>query len=158
MHPDYSAAFSAMSRMRAGLGPGMFVAPALPVDKTYQLYELWCYIGLLAAVAERFPQSRSKIADILRGCEAPDLLGVKLARGGETEIQLDDQCYLTYQRRIGPQTSFDGAKTLVVDVIPDLCLSHRSQDGACDGLVILDPKYRTGQSLIDGVRDMHVYR
>ncbi len=43
----------------------------------------------------------------------------------------------------------DGAKTLVVDVIPDLCLSRCSPSGVCQGLVMLDPKYRSGPSVMD---------
>lgn len=40
MHPDYAAAFSAMTRMRAGLGAAGLARPNVPVDRTYQLYEL----------------------------------------------------------------------------------------------------------------------
>lgn len=158
LHPQYATAFSAMSRMRAGLSTARFIAPAVPIDRTYQLYELWCYVGLLSAVSQRFPISRKMIADILKACVSPNLLGFTLSRGNDTEIPLDDYRQLTYQRRISTTPSKDGARTLVVDAIPDVCISRRSTTGICEALVILDPKYRSGASLKDGIRDMHVYR
>ena len=158
MNPDYAAAFSAMSRMRAGLGTGTAEAPAVPVDRTYQLYELWCYVGFLAAVADRFPDSRAKISEVLRGCRSPNYLGTALARGEVGDIVLNSNLTLSYQRRIAPKPSSDGARTLLIEVVPDISISRRSPDGVCEGIVVLDPKYRAGASLLDGIRDMHVYR
>lgn len=158
MNPDYAAAFSAMSRMRSGMGTGTAAAPAVPMDRTYQLYELWCYVGILAAAAEKFPASRAKVADILQGFPSPRHLGIALARGEVAEITLDSYLSLTYQRRITPNPSPDGARTLIVEVVPDISIVKRSPAGICEGLVVLDPKYRAGASLLDGLRDMHVYR
>jgi hypothetical protein len=158
MHPDYAAAFTAMSRMRAGLGTGTAAAPSLPIDRTYSLYELWCYVGLLAAAVERFPGARQNVAEILRGFPSPRGLGVALARGGLSEIPLTSELRLTYQRRIGPNPSSDGARTLLVEAIPDVAISRVTPGGTCIGLVVLDPKYRAGASLLEGLRDMHVYR
>jgi hypothetical protein len=158
MQPNYAAAFVKMSRIRSGLGSGAFVPANISLDRTYQLYELWCYVGILLAVAERFPASRECIATILRGCDAPNQLGVLLARGNSAEVTLDDKFQLTYQRRISTKLSTDGVKSTAVDVIPDICISRRSASGMCEGLIVLDPKYRTGISLLDGIRDMHVYR
>lgn len=158
MNPDYAAAFSAMSRMRSGLGTGTTAAPDVPVDRTYQLYELWCYVGILSAAAERFPASRDKVADVLRGYQSPSHLGIALSRGDVAEISLDSHLSLSYQRRITPNSSPDGARTLLVEVVPDISIARRSAAGVCDGLVVLDPKYRAGGSLLDGLRDMHVYR
>ncbi len=158
MNPDYAAAFSAMSRMRSGLGTGTTAAPAVPVDRTYQLYELWCYVGILSAAAERFPASRAKVADILRGYQLPNHLGIALSRGEVAEITLEAHLSLTYQRRITPNPSADGARTLLVEVVPDISFARRSPACICEGLVVLGPKYRAGTSLLDGLRDMHVYR
>lgn len=158
MNPDYALAFSAMSRMRSGLGVGSGAAPSLPLDRTYQLYELWCYVGILAAAAEHFPASRPNVAALLRGIPSPSHLGIALSKGDASEIQLNSRLTLTYQRRISLKPSADGAKTLLIDVIPDITITKRSLSGVCEGLVVLDPKYRVGASLLDGLRDMHVYR
>jgi hypothetical protein len=157
-HPDYASAFSAMSRMRSGLGMGVAAVPSLPLDRTYELYELWCYVGLLASIAERFPASRPKVAEILRGCHAPSGLGIALLSGKAHEIPLSPHLRIGYQRRFGPLPSVDGARTLLLEVVPDITVAYFRDNGLCQGLVVFDPKYRANQSLLDGLRDMHVYR
>jgi hypothetical protein len=147
-----------MARMRAGLGMGIAATPALSLDRTYELYELWCYVGILAVVAERFPASRPKVAEILRGCPTASGLGIALAAGTANEIPLCAGVRIAYQRRFSSKASPDGARTLLLEVIPDVTISRTTDDGACSGLVVLDPKYRASQSLLDGLRDMHVYR
>lgn len=158
MHPDYASAFSAMVRMKAGLGTGSAVAPSIPIDKTYVLYEIWCYVGLLLAVAEAFPEAHPHVCKLLRGCQAPNDLGTVLAGGTDSEISLGGGLTLTYQRRFGPIPANDGSRALVVEAIPDITLARTDSHGQCKRLVILDPKYRTDRALADGLRDMHVYR
>jgi len=158
MHPDYASAFSAMTRMKSGLGGGGPVTPAVPIDRTYALYEIWCYVGLLHAAAERFPSCLPSVAHLLKGCAALDVLGTVLAQGNDAQLSLGDGLTLTYQRRFGPTPSADGSKTLLIEAIPDITLARNDDAGRCKGLVIFDPKYRAGASLMDGIRDLHVYR
>jgi hypothetical protein len=158
LHPDYAAAFAAMTRMRTGLGPAATALPNVPVDRTYRLYELWCYVGLLAAAAAAFPTARPRVADILRGCITPGALGTMLAQGHAGAIRLEEDLVLTYQHRISPTPLSDGARTPLVEAIPDVVLSRTGPDGRCIGMAILDPKYRAGSSLNKGIQDVHAYR
>jgi hypothetical protein len=138
-HPDYASAFSAMSRMRAGLGMGIAATPSLPLDRTYELYELWCYIGILAVVAERFPTSRPKIAEILRGCPTASGLGIALASGKASEIPLGAGVQISYQRRFGLKPSMDGARTLLLEVVPDITISRTTDKGHASGSLYSTP-------------------
>ena len=52
----------------------------------------------------------------------------------------------------------DGCRTHLLEVIPDITFTKTNENGKCIRIAILDPKYRTGSSLLNGVRDMHVYR
>lgn len=158
LHPDYASAFSAMSRMKAGLGTGAAVAPAVPIDRTHALYESWCYLNLLHAAAEAFPACRPAVAALLKGCTAPNKLGAVLARGEAARFELVEGLTMTYQRRFSTEPSCDGSRTLVVEAIPDVTLARCDASGRSVGIVVMDPKYRTGKSLTDGIRDMHVYR
>lgn len=158
MHPDYAAAFSAMSRMRAGLGVAGLARPNLSVDRTYRLYEIWCYVSLLAAAASVFPNSRARIAEVLRGCEDGRAFGMVLAQGGAGNIPLEETLILTYQRRVTRKPAADGVRTPLVEAIPDIALSRLDPSGRCTGMVVLDPKYRSGSSLNAGVQDLHAYR
>ena len=158
MHPDYASAYVAMSRMRAGFGTATTAAPSVPVDRTYKLYELWCYINILLSVAERFPALAPQIASLLKGCSAPNALGSILAQGAAGELRLTPEIRLTYQKRFSPTVAADGTQTRLIDAIPDITFTRIDSHGRCLALVVIDPKYRVGASLMDGVRDLHVYR
>lgn len=158
LHPDYAAAFAAMTRMRAGLGPAATALPDVPVDRTYRLYELWCYVGLLAAAAAAFPKARPRVAEILQGCSTPGALGTVLAQGSTGAIRLEEDLVLTYQRRVAPTPGSDGARTPLVEAIPDVVLCRTDPAGRCTGMTVLDPKYRAGRSLNEGIQDVHAYR
>jgi hypothetical protein len=144
--------------MRAGLGIGGIAAPSLPLDRTFELYELWCYIGMLRAVVEQFPSTRGKVKQILGACQSPSSLGMVLASGQSGGIPIGNDIILTYQRRFSPTTAVDGCRTQLLEAIPDISFTKNGTDGNCIRIVIFDPKYRTGPSLLDGIRDMHVYR
>ena len=65
---------------------------------------------------------------------------------------------MTYQRRFSTQPCADGSHTLVIEAVPDVTLVRCDSSGRAVGVVVMDPKYRAGKSLMDGIRDMHVYR
>lgn len=157
-HPDYAMAFSAIARMKSGVGTGISAAPAVPIDRTYALYEIWCYIGVLRAAAEAFPMCAGDVAELLKGCESPDHLGTALSQGDPTRLALTSNLTLTYQRRFRPVAANDGSRTLVIEAVPDMTLARTDAQARCTDIVVIDPKYRTGASLMDGIRDLHVYR
>lgn len=158
MHPEYSSAFDAMMRIRGGLGAGSHLIPAIPIDRTFQLYELWCYVRLLEAVGRKYPSSIPDIRQLLLGLESPDKLGAVLAQGEPSRIQLTSELTMTYQRRFTSVADPEGCRTLLIEAVPDVVLSKRLSGGEASAIVILDPKYRSGPALMEGVRDLHVYR
>jgi hypothetical protein len=122
--------------------------PSQPVRSLRCDFQVW----------ENRRHSRPKIAEVLRGCATASGLGVALAGGKVNETPLSANVWLAYQRRFSLKPSPDGARTLLLEVIPDLTISRVAGNGRCVSLVVLDPKYRAHQSLLDGLRDMHVYR
>ena len=158
MHPDYSTAFSSMMKMRAGLAPGSSQIPSIPIDKTYQLYELWCYVGVLAAAARSFPECAPHIGKVLEGSTTGKILGITLLSGDVGRIHLGDGIYLEYQKRVCPQPPKGGLRTLLVEAIPDISFVRVDSHGFEQGATLLDPKYRSGSSLSSGIKDLHAYR
>ena len=158
MRSDYAAAFAAMARMRAGLGGSAAAAPSVPLEQTFVLYEIWCCVLLLRAAAQRYPTSQAAVAALLRGCASPGELGVRLLQGADAAIPLGPSLRLTYQRRFSPTPDAGGARTLAVEAVPDITLERLAPDGRTAGVVVLDPKYRVGASLLDGIRNLHFYR
>jgi PD-(D/E)XK nuclease superfamily/Domain of unknown function (DUF2357) len=158
MHPHYSRAFSAMSRMRAGVASGAHLAPNVPIDRTYNLYETWCYIELLLAVTRLFPESKAAVSRLLESRSSPQALGTFLAKGTAAQIPLTTDMSLTYHRRFVREPDAEGCRTALIDAVPDISISRTNAKRESVGLVVIDPKYRTGASLRDGIRDLHVYR
>lgn len=158
LQPDYARLFSVMARMRSGLGVGAEATPLVPLERTFELYEIWCYIRLLLAVGDSLPSARKPIANLLKGVDAPHKLGFSLSSGTASTLSLGPGLSLTYQRRFTPTPDASGCRTALVEARPDVVISRDDPSGKCVGIVILDPKYRRGSSLLDGIRDLHVYR
>src|SRR5262249_4984284 len=127
-HPNYASAFTAMSRMRAGLGVGGIAEPTLPLDRTFELYELWCYIGMLRAVAQSFPSTRTWVRTILHACDSPSNLGMVLASGQSGQIPIGNDITLTYQKRFSPTIAADGSRTHLVETVPDMTFAKVGAD------------------------------
>lgn len=158
MQPVYARLFTLMARIRSGLGVGVDAVPALPLERTFALYEMWVYVRLLLAVSLRFPSSRASVRKLLQGIDAPHRLGSLLYAGTASTLQLTPDIALTYQRRFAPVPDAEGCRTRLIEAYPDITLARIDEAGRCTGLVLLDPKYRRGASLLDGLRDLHVYR
>lgn len=157
MKPSYRSAFTIAMKLRQGLGEnGLQVS--LPIAETPLLYEMWCLGGFLMAVADNFPASHDAIRAGLKGLPSNEGLGWVLPQDAGWTVPLGDDIVLNYQLRLGPETGQYGLRTTVVGAVPDI--SILALDGArkAKSMVILDPKYRTGQSLQDGVRSLHFYR
>lgn len=158
LQPDYSRLFRLMARIKSGLGAGAEATPLVPLERTFELYEIWCYIRLLLAAAELHPSSRQQVANLLKGMDSPNLLGTTLLSGKASTLLLAENLSLTYQRRFGPTADPSGCRTYLIDAVPDIVIARDDAAGRSAGIVILDPKYRGGASLLDGLRDLHVYR
>ncbi|MBY5473597.1 DUF2357 domain-containing protein [Rhizobium leguminosarum] len=158
LHPDYSAAYTAMSRIRAGFGDLAAYSPKFGIDQTPRLYELWCYLGLLNAALDRFPSAAAALTDTLRSINGrQQIVSVVLDMMGQG-LRLSDNITLSYQPRFTKSPRSDGARTHLIDCVPDIVITKNKSTGECVELAILDPKYRIGISLLDGIRDLHAYR
>lgn len=158
LHPDYSAAYTAMARIRAGFGDLAAYSPKVGIDQTHRLYEMWCYFGILSAALEKFPMACTEISKFLRSAEDRRQIGASMLQRVGEGLNLTESLVLTYQPRFSKTSREDGARTTLVDCVPDIVISKRDHSGQCAGLVVVDPKYRVGASLTDGIRDLHVYR
>lgn len=158
MQPEYARLFTLMSRLRSGLGGVAQVVPALPLERTFALYEMWVYVRVLLAASQRFPASQDRVRHLLRGLASPQQLGASLSTGHASTLHLAPDVTLTYQRRFAVTPDAEGCQTGLIEAVPDIVLSRTDAGGQCIGLIVLDPKYRGGASLLDGVRDLHAYR
>lgn len=162
-HPQYSVAFKAMKNIQGGLDAATGTTINLPLDKTFRLYESWCYLRLLKALTEEFPEYKIKFKEFVK--EVPDEydLGKRLLKGAQTRIPLGPYAHLVYQREYNPSELAKGHPgTVAIDAIPDFVLEHFNDLGFpkenVRSVIIVDAKYRTNSALFDAIRSMHVYR
>ena len=151
--PPYRRFFKAYQDFRAGISEveGDFLN--VPVHRTYDLYEVWCFLRLAhAAALDAGDEARWK--DAVR--EQLDETRLVLRLEGlplrfKSYTLLFKQQYLEVWRPDGP-----GLGSLSFRMVPDIAIEQMA--GAGTSVLILDAKYRIEAGLEDAVRSIHVYR
>lgn len=127
----------------------------LPLQQTFELYELWCFLRLAHAAALHSGQEDSWRdafrEQLVNGGLLLSLQARPLAFGRFTLIfqPLYREVWKTNGPRVG---SF--SRTMQ----PDIALSSGTGDAGSRPIVILDAKYRTEESINDAVGSIHMYR
>ena len=129
----------------------------LPLARTFDLYELWCFLRLVRAGAEAFgPES----------VELPDLF-VENGRGGLTlsagtvTVSVGSGRKLCFQKRYREfWVEDDGQGSYSRDMTPDIVVMCPADNGGAlaQHLIVLDAKYRIEDGLNDALSSIHTYR
>ena len=155
-HPAYTR-FERVTRRilypRASLG---FDNSLFNLRCTWQVYEYWVFFRIAELVQQAWPELTWSFPELNgRGFvyDIPDYTRM-VGKGQDIEVKF------VFQRKFNSY-SFDKqcdeffsiSKTLIPDYIIQVKTRHKTK------LIILDAKYRTnGQSIHEGLRDIHVYR
>lgn len=128
----------------------------LPLARTFELYELWCFLRLVRAGAEEFGPEGLDIRDLFITDAAG---GVTLAAGAVT-VRVGGGWKLCFQKQyrefwLEPDRQGSFSRTMTPDIVaargatpPD----HASR------LIVLDSKYRIDDGLNDALSSIHTYR
>lgn len=128
----------------------------LPLARTFELYELWCFLRLVRAGAEEFGPQGLEIGDLFIADAAG---GVTLAAGAAT-VPVGGGWKLCFQKQyrefwIEP----DGRGSMSRTMAPDVVVAHApAAAGAAHRLIVLDAKYRIEEGLNDALSSIHTYR
>jgi hypothetical protein len=128
----------------------------LPIRRTYELYELWCYLRLVRAAADRFGPAKVDCTGLFVADAAG---GVTLATGAVT-VDVGDDWLLCFQKQyrefwIEP----DGRGSFSRVMVPDIVAQRRSASDTVQGrVIVLDAKYRIDTGLNDALSSIHMYR
>lgn len=127
----------------------------LPLARTFELYELWCFLRLVRAGAEAFGPEGLEIRDLFISDAAG---GVTLAAGAVT-VPVGDGwkvCFQKQYREFWVEDDRRGSYSRTMT--PDVVVS-READGAGTGrLIVLDAKYRIDDGLSEALSSIHTYR
>lgn len=127
----------------------------MPLARTYELYELWCFLRLLRAAVEEYGAAGVDLSNLFLS-EAGG--GVTIAAGAIT-VPIGAGRVLCFQRQYreywvdeGRQGSF--SRTMA----PDVVLASSEPGGNERRFIVLDAKYRINEGLNDALNSIHTYR
>jgi hypothetical protein len=150
-HPVYGALWRHYLQWKRAVVLEDGAGRSLPLERTHQLYEFWCFLVLARelAVALGVDPERAVAPALGRAGEAVRL---QLQRDVTFELPLPG-VRLTYQRRF--QYGSRGLRSVSHEMRPDITLEFLDSGE----VVLFDPKYRVGHAgLVDGLGAMHRYR
>ncbi len=128
----------------------------VPLARTFELYELWCFLRLVRAGAEEFGPSGLSISDLF----ITDAGGGVTFAAGAVTVPVGSGWKLCFQKQYrefwtAPERQGSYSRTMTPDVVA-------AQEGAAAGepgrLIVLDAKYRIDDGLNDALSSIHTYR
>ena len=128
----------------------------MPLARTFDLYELWCFLRLLRVAASRNHQLPLELGSLFLA----DASGLTLAAGAISVPFPGAGLTLCFQRRYREYwREAGGIGSYSRDMQPDIVVEHRGDDGETAArLIVIDAKYRIGAGLNDALSSAHTYR
>lgn len=128
----------------------------LPLARTFELYELWCFLRLVRAGAETFGPENLDVSDLFISDAAG---GVTLAAGAVTVAVGGDWklCFQKQYREFWIEPDRRGSYSRIMT--PDIVAAQTpAAQGEAGRLIVLDAKYRIDEGLNDALSSIHTYR
>jgi hypothetical protein len=127
----------------------------MPLARTYELYELWCFLRLLRAAVQEYGPDGVRL----------DPLFISTADGsitltaGAVSVALGPDKMLCFQRQYREYwTEADGQGSFSRTMVPDVVLAGRNFAGPGKQVIVMDAKYRVDSGLNDALSSIHTYR
>ncbi len=153
-NPDYRRFFRLWQDMNLGVAAvfGDFIN--IPLARTFELYELWCFLRLVRVAVEEYGTETFTTGDLF----VADATGGLTISTGAVTVRVGHGWKLCFQKRYreywiepGGQGSFSREMT------PDVAMIQQTSDHAAR-LIILDAKYRIEDGLNAALNSIHTYR
>lgn len=128
----------------------------MPLARTFDLYELWCFLRLLRVAAQRNTGAPPELGSLFLA----DAAGLTLSAGAVTVPLPGLGLTLCFQRRYREfWRERDGVGSFSRDMQPDIVLEKNGAGaGHAHRLIVIDAKYRIGTALNDALGSAHMYR
>lgn len=155
--PKYRSFYRIWQDMNRGIAAVFGDFLDLPLARTWELYELWCFIRLLRAAVVEFGAQDFDPAAIFQ----QDAAGGLTISAGAVVVPVGGGWKLCFQKRYSEfwAEGADGRGSFSRTMTPDI-VAARQSGGAVDKelLIILDAKYRIDKGLNDAISSVHTYR
>ncbi len=153
--PVYQRFYRLWQDMNLGLAALFGDFLQMPLARTYELYELWCFLRLLRAAIEEYGATGVDLSNLFLS-EAGG--GVTIAAGAIT-VPIGGERVLCFQRQYREywiEDSHEGSFSRTM--VPDVVLAGRDLGGPERRVIVLDAKYRINDGLNDALNSIHTYR
>lgn len=153
--PVYHRFYRLWQDMNLGLAALFGDFLQMPLARTYELYELWCFLRLLRAALEEYGASGVDLSNLfLMGAGG----SLTIAAGAVT-VPVGSDRAVCFQRRyqeywIEP----DGKGSFSRTMVPDIVFVGGYADSQSRQVIVLDAKYRIDEGLNDALNSIHTYR
>jgi hypothetical protein len=154
--PAYRRFFRVWQDMNRGIASVFGDFLNLPLARTFELYELWCFLRLVRAAAESFGADDLDVKDLFVSDAAG---GVTIAAAAVT-VSVGGGWKLCFQRQYKEfWLELDGrgsySRTMTPDIVARLDPTEPTKEAR---LIVLDSKYRIEDGLNDALSSIHTYR
>lgn len=129
----------------------------MPLARTFELYELWCFLRLVRAGTEAYGPAGLVIADLF----ITDAAGGVTLRTEAVTVPVGGGWKLCFQKQYREfWKEADGRGSYSRVMVPDIVVARdRAGEGAEPSrLIVLDAKYRIDEGLPDALNSIHTYR
>lgn len=128
----------------------------IPLARTFDLYELWCFLRLLHAAVSRFQIPTLDTEALFRYSRATGSVTISAS---SITVPINNDFSLSFQRNyrefwIEPDRRGSFSRSMR----PDVTVSYKNQAPDTERLIVLDAKYRINDQLNEAVKSIHMYR
>jgi hypothetical protein len=155
--PNYRRFYKLWQEMNLGIASVFGDFLGMPLSRTFELYERWCFLRLVRAATEEYGPSGVDMKDLFIRDAAG---GVHISAGAVT-VDVGSGWKLCFQKQyrefwIEPS----GEGTFSRSMTPDVVLMQEVAPSCSvpSRLIVLDAKYRINDNLNDALSSIHTYR
>lgn len=153
--PVYHRFYRLWQDMNLGLAALFSDFLQMPLARTYELYELWCFLRLLRAAAQEYGPTGVDLSNLF----VTDAAGGMTISAGAVIVPVGPDKVLCFQRQYREywiEPSGEGSFSRIM--VPDVVLAGTGFGNSERQVIVLDAKYRINDGLNDALNSIHTYR
>ena len=127
----------------------------MPLARTYELYELWCFLRLLRAAVQEYGPTGVDLSNLF----VTDAAGGMTISAGAVIVPVGPDKTLCFQRQYREYwIEHSGEGSISRMMVPDVVLAGSGFGSSKRQVIVLDAKYRINEGLNDALNSIHTYR
>lgn len=159
-HPGYRLLHRYYLKFLLGLNPVGQENLDLSLERTYQLYEYWCFLKIVEYLVKKHKVEEVDTSELFTVVGEHGGISLRLKHGNESAVKVNEKLKVYFQRQYNhhPIDNQLGVGSYSFLMKPDIVLEKIEEDGSIN-TVLLDPKYRVGRTpILEALGDMHKYK